>query len=250
MAKSIFDIGCVLEGKQLKISEISTTLTEILIQLSKVDSAFLNPTYVKGNNRKKLHIQPTNKSMSIEYFNQLIIQSFKEDILNNDGEPIPTKEYSRPYGFLLLLEFHFEDKQQFAVFTRLGSKEYQDFKIFSVNKTIEHNFDWYGSLLKNLVEYFSPSQGAVTINLPAFNDKFKPLEVWPPLGWITYFSNDYGVQIPDDLKGIEYEFTDKGKYLILTREDFTISKEAFEEQRDKLIMLMSEIKRRVAEYSK
>jgi hypothetical protein len=71
-----------------------------------------------------------------------------------------------------------------------------------------------------------------------------------PLGWITYFSNDCKPEIPNDLKGIEYEFTDKGKYLILTREDFTADKETYEAHKQKLLNLMDEIKNRVPEYSK
>ena len=71
-----------------------------------------------------------------------------------------------------------------------------------------------------------------------------------PLGWITYFSNDYEIPIPDNLEGIEYEHTDKGKYLILTREDFTTDKEAYEAHKQKLLEVMEEIKRRVPEYGK
>ncbi len=56
--------------------------------------------------------------------------------------------------------------------------------------------------------------------------------------------------MPDDLKGIEYEHTDKGKYLILTREDFTADKEIYEAHKQKLLKLMEEIKRSVPDYSK
>ncbi|MDO6760673.1 hypothetical protein Q4566_10720 [Tamlana sp. 2_MG-2023] len=70
-----------------------------------------------------------------------------------------------------------------------------------------------------------------------------------PLGWITYFSNDYEIPIPDYLEGIEYEHTDNGKYLILTREN-PIAPELLETIKEKLINLMGEIKERVPEYSK
>jgi hypothetical protein len=68
------------------------------------------------------------------------------------------------------------------------------------------------------------------------------------LGWITYFSNDY-LKIPTDLHDIEYEFTTNGKYLILTREDFTISKHTYELYRQKLADVMEEIKLKVPEFS-
>lgn len=71
-----------------------------------------------------------------------------------------------------------------------------------------------------------------------------------PLGWITYFSKDSEISIPDDLEGIEYEHTDTGKYLILTREDFTTDKEIYDAHKQKLLDTMEEIKRRVPEYGK
>ncbi|MFA0961866.1 hypothetical protein AB9P05_08655 [Roseivirga sp. BDSF3-8] len=70
-----------------------------------------------------------------------------------------------------------------------------------------------------------------------------------PLGWVTYFSNDFEIPIPDDLEGIEYEHTDNGKYLILTREN-PIAPETIETNKEKLINLMGEIKERVPEYSR
>lgn len=71
-----------------------------------------------------------------------------------------------------------------------------------------------------------------------------------PLGWITYFSNDYETPIPDDLEGIEYEYTDNGKYLILSREDITTDPEKYEAGKQKLLEVMEEIKRRVPEHGK
>jgi hypothetical protein len=70
-----------------------------------------------------------------------------------------------------------------------------------------------------------------------------------PLGWITYFSNNYEISIPDDLEGVEYEYTDSGKYLILSKENPT-SPEMLEISKEKLINLMEEIKERVPEYGK
>ncbi|MGB3467706.1 MAG: hypothetical protein WBA74_20640 [Cyclobacteriaceae bacterium] len=71
-----------------------------------------------------------------------------------------------------------------------------------------------------------------------------------PLGLITYFSNDYEIPIPDDLEGIEYEYTDKGKYLILTRENIAKDEAKLEKAKQKLLKTMQEIADRVPEYIK
>ncbi|MGB3468118.1 MAG: hypothetical protein WBA74_22725 [Cyclobacteriaceae bacterium] len=71
-----------------------------------------------------------------------------------------------------------------------------------------------------------------------------------PLGLITYFSNDYEIPIPDDLEGIEYEHTDKGKYLILTRENVAEDEAKLEKAKQKLLKTMQEIADKVPEYIK
>ena len=70
-----------------------------------------------------------------------------------------------------------------------------------------------------------------------------------PLGWITYFSNDYEISVPNDLEGIQYEHTENGKYLILTKENPTDSA-VLDTNKEKLITLMEEIKERVPNYGK
>jgi hypothetical protein len=70
------------------------------------------------------------------------------------------------------------------------------------------------------------------------------------LGLITYFSNELEIKIPDDLEGIDYEYTDKGKYLILSTNNFPKDKETLVECKNKLLEIMKEIKERVPAYSK
>ncbi len=88
----------------------------------------------------------------------------------------------------------------------------------------------------------------VNVILTSFIPLFVELNVKNPFGWITYFANDYDVKIPDDLEGVECEHTDKGKYSILTREDFSGSKEEYEAQRDKLLGLMKTVREDCPEY--
>ena len=68
------------------------------------------------------------------------------------------------------------------------------------------------------------------------------------LGWITYFSNDYEIQIPNDIEGFDCEYAENGKYLIATREDFTVSKEAYQVQKEKLLKAMEYLGRSVPGY--
>jgi hypothetical protein len=98
--------------------------------------------------------------------------------------------------------------------------------------------EWYFKLLSIIVKNTDAVLGGVLLRgNPSFTDEVVKYDY--PLGWISYFSNEYEIKIPDNLEGFEYEYTDKGKYLIATREDFTVSKEAYQEQKDKLLKTMA-----------
>ena len=66
---------------------------------------------------------------------------------------------------------------------------------------------------------------------------------------MTYFSNDFVPPIPNDLEGVEYEFTEKGKYLsVISKEDYR--EEDIEIYKEKLLKVMEQINQRVPEYVK
>jgi len=130
----------------------------------------------------------------------------------------------------------------------MGSNQSNGIGTISFSKSETKDFDWYFTLLKGISEGFITNYSKIGFIDTPFNQNCKSYK--SPLGWITYFSNDYEIPIPDDLEGIEYEHTDKGKYLILTREDFTTDKETYEAHKQKLLDVMAEIKERVPEYGK
>lgn len=108
------------------------------------------------------------------------------------------------------------------------------------------DFNWYFTLLKVVSEKMDANYSKIGIIETSFNQVANSFP--SPLGWITYFTKDYKPGIPDDLAGIEYEFTSRGKYLILAREDFTTDKVTYEAHKQKLLSAMEEIRRRVPGY--
>lgn len=71
-----------------------------------------------------------------------------------------------------------------------------------------------------------------------------------PSGWITYFSNRHKDLIPDDLDGFFYEYTDNGKYIILSKEDLITDPKKLEPAIKKLIGCMKQIENKSPSYSK
>jgi hypothetical protein len=249
MAKSIFYLSSVLKNGKKSIFELSADLIDLMLKLAEIDPVFLSAIYRRNDINLDLKLTNGDRQNCILSLANIILESHKADIRQQDKVDAATIDFSRDFGFLLLFDFTKAGKQVFSITTRIGSSQDQYLKIEYFNREFEHDFNWYFFVLKALVEYFAPEHAGVVTSVPAFFDPFKKLKVWPPLGWISYFSNDGAIKIPDDLNGVEYEHTDKGKFIILTREDFTISKEVFETHRDKLLEIMKEIKSRVPEYT-
>ena len=251
MAKNIFIIRSLLKQENKSIFEVSELLINVLVKLSEYDKIFLKFVYSKqGFEDNTIDLSELDIQLAKKRLADIILYSNLTDIQKHEKVKNPDVYFKRDFGFLHLIKFSIKNEEQFTISGNIGTKNYPSFRIEHFYGKKEYSFHWYNNILKCIIDYFEPIYAAVTIRLTSFIDIFSKLNVKHPLGWITYFSNDYELQIPDDLEGIEYEHTEKGKYLILTREDFTVSKEAYEEQRDKLLKIMQEIKRRVPEYSK
>lgn len=250
MAKSIF--GITASNPFLpreNIALIAQRTIKLFRKLGSADPIFFSPYFIGKNDNDKYSLDITSKD-SESILADLILRFAEGSI--NDYEKVsnPTIEFSRGFGFVNLYDFYHNGKHCFSVSTNFGSSSGGGASIKHFNKEKDFSFNWYNLIFKALVEETEELSGIVSISNKSFIDLVTPLQIRFPLGWITYFSNDYEIQIPNDLEGIEYEFTEKGKYLILTREDFTINKEAYEAHKQKLLKVMEEIKHRVPEYGK
>jgi len=247
MAKSIFYIDALLLNEKKSINELSNQLIGLLKELSEVDSVFNSFKYSEqGYPNTVFNLEQVGVK---EELAKTILDSNKADIKQYEKEENPTLEFSRDFGFSHLFSFNIDKKKVFSATGNLATNNYPSFRLEYFDMDSQYPISWYADVLKCLVKNLSPIQAGIMIKLPAFVEQWNGLKIKQPFGWLTYFSNDNEIQIPDDLEGVEYEHTDKGKYIILTREDFTVSKEAYEVQRDKLLAIMQEVKERVPAYS-
>lgn len=251
MARNIFYISTSKKGAELEsISTIAEKLTKLLTLLGGFDKIFLLPVFAReGMDEMEVDIANLGLEKSKEKFVDLFLAGFKSDIQQYDKVENPDETFRRKLGFRFLLKFSSNDENRFSMTGTLGATEYSSIDLHYFYSSHEYDFSWYKSVLDVIVDFWNPEYAAVLIRLPTFFDPYTNLKVKHPFGWITYFSNDYELQIPDDLEGVEYEVTEKGKYIILTREDFTTGKEAYEAQRDRLLEIMKEVKERIPEYS-
>ena len=251
MAKSIFGIST--SSNQLpreSIKEVATRTVNLLRVLSEKDSIFKNVVFIGKDDNDRFNLDLSSIENTSQELAELILKYAKGSISSYDKENRPTVNFSRDYGFSNVYQVYAEDKKILSVFTNFGGSQGGGIGIVNIHKEVQFTFDWYFDVLKLLIEETQAFFGTVSINNTAFIDMYTPLKVKYPLGWINYFSKKCDVKIPDDIEAMEYEQTDKGKYLILTRDDFTENKELFFSHRERLITVMAEIKRRVPEYGK
>ena len=248
MAKSIFNIGAHWFSQRQSIKEISYELWETLVGLSKVDELFKNPVLSEEGHQDVFIDLKLNNEDGIKLIAHTIIEFSRKDILANEGVQSPTIEFSRDFGFMFVLSYNSKEKNEVSFIPRMGSSQANGIGTVTISRQLTKDFNWYYSVLRALIDNSSAKFGSVSLKEVAFNEICNTYNY--PLGWITFFSNDYKIKIPDDLKGVEYEKAKNGTYLISTREDFTTSKETYEAHKQKLLEIMGEIKRRVPEYSK
>jgi len=242
----MFKIGIVFKTGKQTISEVSNTIYCILQGLSNVDPFFKHPLLRQEKFEDVKIDLSAGKNVVLKTLASTIIDFSKGDILKYEKESNPTDNYSRDFGFSILIQY--KDQGREISFTgKLGSNSVNGLGQLSNNGYII-SLEFGQKILRALIDSCDVQTGVLKLSDLDFLKASKPFKY--SLGWITFFSNDYKLQIPDDLEGIEYEHTDKGKYLILTREDFTTNKETYEAHKQKLLNLMEEIKRRVPEYSK
>lgn len=248
MAKSIFGISVSGDFPRESILNLSQRLTSLFKSMIEKDQTINGFEYIKSNNdHRTINLMDVNAT---EELASLILGQYRGDIAKHELETNPTIDFSRDFGFSPLFQMLQGNKKLCDVFTNLGASGGGGVSLTNFNRETEKDFEWYYSTLRNMVDAMNPKYGFVCLRNTAFNTLFAELQVKYVIGWVTYFSKEFGLNIPDDLPGFEYVFSEKGKYLILSREDITSDKPVYEFYRNKLIDTMKFLKEQVPGYSK
>jgi len=239
-----FNINANWDSGKKSIIAASRDLWDLLKALSEIDELFLTPIFSKEHQKTvSFCIEKLSREEAINIISLTILNFSMHDIAKYEKEKNPTLHYTRDLGFSFVLGY--SETISFNVI--IGCAGPNGLSLLSSHLT-SSPFEWYYRILKAIVSGSRAIRATVGIRDLPFQKACK--NIVAPLGWITYFSKEFKPEIPDNLERIEYEYTDKGKYLILTREDFTMNKEIYEAHKETLLGIMEEIKQRVPEYSK
>jgi len=253
MARNIFGISFILPVKKLSIKETALKLISLLELLRRDDDIFSKFKLSKLN-FKSVDFDLNNGTIesNVQKLAETLIVFEYPDFTQSEKDTIPTIDFTRELGFMFLLEFKKNNKQQFVITGSMGgtfnplwnSLSIQNFPI----ENSDYDFNWYFNILRKANQVLQSSYSGVNIILSQYMEMYLPIKIIYPLGWVTYFSNDSNIKMPTD-KGFEVIQEEKGQYVIATREDFTTSKESFFAMKEKLIEGMKVLKNICPEYS-
>lgn len=235
-----------LKEEKIPIIQIAKLIINFYQKLALVDANYNEVNIV--SEKKALHQNiDINNSNADQHIAEEILNHNIDDIRKVNGVTNPDIYFSRDDMISCALEAKVDKetlltlRYSFSTFSpRIGS--------IVVNEVCLDTFEKAKFFLETIEQSFSIGYSVIKIFDRELNKAARSYKA--PLGWITYFSNDYEISIPDDLEGIEYEHTDKGKFLILTRDDITTDPVKLETGKQQLLELMEEIKDRVPEYGK
>jgi hypothetical protein len=236
----------ILKKERLTIAQIAKLVINFYKNLAVVDNDYsqINIISEKKSLLQSINVSDSNAS---QYLANEILHQNIDDIRKIDKVDNPDINFSRD----AIISFGLEAKTYVETLITLSfsfSTKLPGIACIVVNQKCFDTFRKAKFFLETFEKSFPIEYSVIKISDQELNKVARGYKA--PLGWITYFSKDYEIPIPDDLEGIEYEHTNNGKYLILTRDDITKDTETFQFNKNKLLDVMEEIKRRVPEYSK
>jgi hypothetical protein len=227
MAKGIFEFHITAKNqKESTIQEIAFKLIDLYNDMAFIDEIFNNANIYVSNNRKRfINFSSIDKNVILKMLSESILSYNLKDIQRFDNVTKPSLNYRRDYGFRCVIEFG-DEKQRIHLSHVMGSNNYVSISsIADINFQLnfDRDFYWYYNVLKTYINKLNVLSGVVRIATSAFINATSKFSF--PLGWITYISNENEIKIPNSLEGFEYEFTDRGTFIISDRHDFTINKD-------------------------
>ena len=237
----------VMKRERLSILQISEHIIKFYQKLAEGNPSYniVNVISEKDALSPVINIQ---ESDSIQILAKEILHQNLDDIKKIDGVDDPSLDYIRNEkgGIHIGLETKIKEETLITITysfypnrTAIGP--------LVVNESCFDTFEKAKYFLTAANSVFPVQYSVIKISDRLLNKVARGYKA--PLGWITYFSCDYEVPIPDELNGIEYEFVDQGKFLILSREDISVDEGKLELQKNKLIKLMEKVEIESPSYS-
>lgn len=251
LVKNYLSVSATYDGSQASVHDCAGQIIDTLKSLSVMDQVFLHPIFITGQ-KGKISLDLSGNTLD-DYKKKIVealIRSNIQQIKLWDKIEKPDANYFRKDGFRILIEFKKENKTVFYCSCLMGAEICQTFTFLGYKDVVTKEYNWYFNMLKILVEKLVCVEGEIFIKTGNFSGFYVDLKAKHHLHWISYYSNDFYLKIPDDIGGVEYLHTDKGKYLITSQDDFHKDKESFENHKEKIKGIVEEMKVRIPGFAR
>lgn len=238
------------KNQRLTILEVANLIVGFYRNLSKFDSHF-NIISVLSEKAPLYNSIEVRNDEAVDVLAKEILNQNIENIVELDREENPNIDFLLGRAVISIgLEAKDGDETYSALSYRFTMSGFLSSALGSIitNKKCFESFEKSNLFLETVNKSFDVEYSVLKISDRELNSKVRKYKA--PLGWITYFSNDYELKIPEDLKGVEYKLSEKGVYLILTKELFADNLNFLELKKQELLKIMNCITEKVPEYLK
>jgi hypothetical protein len=220
------------------ILESSFYMVDLLVKLSNEFEDFSRPIYYHPNKSIPINLNNNLDELSKLLATQILNKEWNE-ITKFEGNKKPTIEYKRELGTGFSGWFSFVDDKNTKLFDCSIGVGYSSngIVISSQNKNILFEYSWYEEVLKSLTRIMSSEYSFVRVSYPSFNDMYKEFNLPFPLGWLTYYSNELEITIPE-LPNVSVVPYLNGTLIKTDVIDFLESKESFDAYKSRLGILL------------
>lgn len=251
LALNYLSVSAIYQGSQASIQESAGQIINILKSLSVMDEIFLQPIFITGQKgRIAVDLSNSNLVEQTKLISEALLRRTKYDIKLYENVNNPDENYRRKDGFKIMIEFEINMKTSFHCSCLMGAEICQTFTFLGYEDSELKEYNWYFELLKIMVSHLQCLEGILFIKAGGFGKFYVDLKAMHHLHWISYYSNDFHLKIPDNIGSVEYLHTDNGKYLITSQDDFLKDKESFEHHKEKIKGIVDEMKARIPGFAK
>ncbi len=238
-AKSYLSVISYTENNQGRsIQESVNWMVDILSCLKNRFSEFSDPIYYHSNKNIPIDLE-LGKSDIVEIIANQILNKEWNEITKFEGNNKPTISYRRQIGKGFSGWFSYFNSSGQLLFDCSIGMGYQTNGIVITPKSRETLFEY--SFYEDIAEELSTAMDfqycTVRVSIPSVAEIYKEFDIKYPLGWLTYYSDELGIKVPE-LMNVSIEPFHKGTLIKTDDIDFLADKESFDAYKSRLRVLL------------
>lgn len=238
-AKSILYFRAIKKNiDQATSYEASLFAFKLLGILSEFDEIFRIVYYYHAEKEERFVV----REKEYERLSKLMVFKEWKEINDLEGVSNPTIHYQRKSGgFSSWFAVKVDSSRAFDVVISYGYKT-NGISLHHFNKNIHFDYSWYERLFNILVNSDNWLYASIAVSYPGMQELYDEFEIKYPLGWLTYYSNELSIDVPE-MPGVTTTPFYHGVVMKTDEGDFLADKETFDAYKARLRHLLEIFKK-------